>query len=205
MDDFSDIIEVLIVEDEDRLRAGLMRALPSMGFAPVEAASAEAAIIQMEQHSCDVLLVDLKLPGMSGMDFFETVRGRWPHAQVIVVTGYGDLDAAKRAVHLDAVEFLTKPVTLAELEKAIGRACQRRHEVGRLRPVIQATLESASCRDSLTDDQPRSLQELERQHILAALTRNHGNRTAAAAELGISRRTLHYRLRDYQRLGMFDK
>ena len=242
MSDNESAIRVLIVEDEQRLREGLLRAIPAMGFTPIGAASGETGLQIMQQEPCDVILLDLNLPDMSGIALFEKVRATWPATQVVIVTGYGDLDSAKQAVHLDAVEFLTKPCTLAELEEAIGRACQRRYEFERLSPVVDSASLGAGADEKImkqspsgsndqthlktnistsmqgengiedqdnvnqeTDekaDAPKSLQELEREHILAALERNHGNRTAAAVELGISRRTLHYRIREYQRLGL---
>ena len=189
---------VLIVEDEARLREGLRRAVPAMGYVPITAGSAEEAMALMERDPCEVILLDLRLPGMNGMAFFEIVRQRWPRTQVIVATGYGDLDSAKRAVHLEAVEFLTKPCTLSDLESAIGRACQRylSNAAGANRKPALAAIDAAPV-EPLADATGRSLDDLEREHILAALERHHGNRTAAAEELGISRRTLHYRLREY--------
>ena len=109
---------VLVVEDEMRLRKGLLRAIPAMGFVPLEAGSAEEAIKVMERDACEVILLDLRLPGMGGMDFFEIVRKRWPETQVIITTGFGNLDTAQKAIHLDAVEFLTKPCALHDLELA---------------------------------------------------------------------------------------
>lgn len=196
---------VLVVEDEARLRQALMRAIPAMGFGPLEAGSAEEALKIMERDPCEVILLDLRLPGMNGMAFFEIVRQRWPDTQVIITTGYGNLEAAQKAVHLDAVEFLTKPCALHDMEMAIARACQRNllaTRRGKAKPaLVDIAEEPAPVQAPATGAQPKSLQELERQHILAALERNGGNRTAAAQELGISRRTLHYRLKEYQSQG----
>ena len=195
---------VLVVEDEARLRQGLARAIPAMGFAPIEAASAEEAIKLMEQDPCEVILLDLRLPGMQGLDFFDLVRNRWPSTQVIITTGYGNLEAAQKAIHLEAVEFLTKPCALQDLELAIARACHRNLLAVRRtqspKPAFQTpAFESSDTTPDHGESKPaKSLEELEREHILAALERNDGNRTAAALELGISRRTLHYRLKAYQ-------
>jgi len=117
-----------------------------------------------------------------------------------VLTGFGDLDTAKRAIRLDVSDFLTKPCALGDIELALDRARQRRLAVNE---------PTASPNDSLTaappppaKPVPMTLEELERQHILASLERNGGNRTATAAELGISLRTLYYRLETYQRQGL---
>lgn len=199
---------VLVVEDEPRLRQGLMRAIPAMGFAPVEAGSAEEAIKVMERDPCEVILLDLRLPGMSGMEFFDIVRQRWADTQVIVTTGYGNLEAAQKAIHLDAVEFLTKPCALHDMEMAIARACHRNllsiRRAQSPKPALQSTPDKASPASApgVETTAAKSLDEMEREQILAALERNDGNRTAAALELGISRRTLHYRLKEYQAKGM---
>jgi two-component system, response regulator RegA len=143
---------------------------------------------------------------MGGMEVFERVRERWPETQVIVLTGFGDLEAAKQAIHLDVVEFLTKPCHLGELEQALDRA-RRRIEEARPLPEVIDDSEPESARAPAAPvelAQPGSgakLEEVERQHILAALARHKGNRAAAAAELGISLRTLYYRLSEYQKQG----
>lgn len=197
---------VLIVEDEARLRQGLMRAIPAMGFAPLEAGSAEEALKVMERECCEVILLDLRLPGMNGLAFFEIVRERWPATQVIITTGYGSLEAAQKAIHLDAIEFLTKPCALRDMELAIARACQRNLLAARKgsagKPALQAAALAPTPASPAESTPGQSLEELERQHILAALERSGGNRTAAALALGISRRTLHYRIKEYQSKGM---
>ncbi len=100
---------VLLVEDESRLREMLLRAIGEMGFEPVGAGSAEQAQRTMEHRPAPVVIVDLNLPGASGLDLLRTVRSRWPATQAIVLTGFGDLDAARQAIRLDVVDFLTKP------------------------------------------------------------------------------------------------
>ena len=121
---------------------------------------------------------------------------------MIILTGFGDLEAAKRAIHLDVVDFLTKPCPLDELELALDRA--------RTRCVKNAPPEAAEVpgRDFQFAAEPApppaglSLEELEQRHILAVLEKHNGNRAATAAELGISLRKLYYRLGQYQKQGL---
>lgn len=188
-------IRVLVVEDESRMRELLARAIESWGLPTLAARSAEEALRLMESDPARIALLDLNLPGMSGMECFEEIRRRWPQTQVIILTGFGDLDSARRAIHLDVVEFLTKPCHLGELEVAIDRARRRLAEPD----ALPQTLEPSD--DPSAADAPATLDELERQHILAALARHNGNRAATAAELGISLRTLYYRLNEYQKQG----
>lgn len=194
---------VLIVEDEPNLRQMLMRAVRDMEFIAVSAASAEAAVPLMRQDPAEILVLDLNLPGMSGIEFLQLCRREWPEVQAIILTGYGDLTAAQQAIHLDVVDFLTKPCSLAEIEAALDRALRRRINAERKVPPDDlfrqtATIEEQGERDP---QKARTLDELERQCILAALDRHQGNRAAAAAELGISIRKLYYRLAEYQRQG----
>jgi DNA-binding NtrC family response regulator len=206
---------VLVVEDEVRLRTMLSQALKQMGFQATLAPSAEAATRALSQASYDILILDLNLPGMGGMEFLDSLRRQHRDLQVIILTGFGDLDAAKKAIHLDVAGFLTKPCALGELEVALDRAQKRRR--GQI--VGQAPLASAMefepappanpiatnpLKDSANpqDTGPVSLEDLEEQHILSTLRKNGGNRAATANELGISLRKLYYRLGEYQRKGL---
>ena len=197
--------EVLIVEDEVRLREMLTRAIREMGFSPTGVGSAEAALRSLDQQPCDIVILDLNLPGMHGMDLLEQLRHREPDVQVIILTGFGDLDAAKRAIHLDVVEFLTKPCALGSLEQAIDRARRRRFKM--MQPDLPAPEEEPPqfSPPPASDADPSSnvsLEEMEQRHILAVLEKNRGNRSATAAELGISLRKLYYRLGQYQKQGL---
>jgi two-component system response regulator RegA len=188
-------LRVLIVEDEARMRDLLVRVFESWQLGAIPARTAEEALRLMEQLPCQIVLLDLNLPNMGGMECFERIRQRWPDTQVIILTGFGDLESARRAIHLDVVEFLTKPAHLGELEGAIDRALRR---LGAPAP------ESPPQPDPQPADEqppPRKLADLERQHILTTLAHHNGNRAATAAELGISLRTLYYRLQEYQQQG----
>ena len=205
--------QVLLVEDESRLREMLTRAVQEMGFVPTAAPQAEAAIRLLEQRGergFDILIVDLNLPGMGGLELLEQVKARWPTTQAIVLTGFGDLDAAKLAIRLDVVDFLSKPCPLGELEVALDRARNRRLKAAGIDPASVTPASEASR--AAAEDEPSegaaesppvpSLEEMEQRHILAVLEKNHGNRTATASELGISLRKLYYRLGQYQKQGL---
>jgi DNA-binding NtrC family response regulator len=182
---------VMIVEDEPRMRELLEHALRGWGFGVSVARSGEEGLRLADAAPPNVALLDLDLPGMDGLEFFDRLRDRIRHVQGIVLTGFASLDAARQAVHMDVVEFLTKPCHLGELEKALERALRR------LPPPRYpgAALTAPTTAEGLT------LDEVERQHILASLDRNNGNRTVTAQELGISRRTLYYKLEEYQHCG----
>lgn len=183
---------VLIVEDESRLRELLQRALSGWGFEAATARSGEEAVRLNDAQPFDIAILDLNLPSMDGLETLRRIRERSPHVQAIILTGFASIESAKQAVHLDVVEFLTKPCHLGELEQAIDRALRR------MAPTPPAVLDQP---DLPVPAAGVTLDEVERQHILAALRRNNGNRTATAQELGISRRTLYYKLEEYQKQG----
>ncbi|HEX4055585.1 MAG TPA: response regulator [Tepidisphaeraceae bacterium] len=188
-------VRVLIVDDEVRLRDVLTRAIASWGFQVAGARSAEEALRLMNASKFDVSIVDLNLPGINGIELFEKLRAIHPGHQVIVLTGFGNLESARAAIRLDVVDFLEKPCPLGELEKSLHRATQRL-----ARPMPQP-LEEEAAADPESGEPVQTLEDVEREHIISALRRNHGNRTATALELGISRRTLQYKLSEYQQQG----
>jgi DNA-binding NtrC family response regulator len=200
---------ILIVEDERRLREMLLAYITEMGLDPTGASSAESALKLLEHQPFATALVDLNLPGMSGMDFCQRVRQHWPSTQLIILTGFGDLESAKRAIRLEVVDFLTKPCGMDNLEAALGRArlrwLDRWLATADQRPApTPPRSHNESAPAPLTTPLPHgvSLDDMERQLIIAALHRHDGSREAAAAELGISVRKLYYRLRQYQQRGL---
>jgi DNA-binding NtrC family response regulator len=188
---------VLIVEDEPRMRELLHRAVTGWGFDVTVARSGEEALRHAADHPPHIVLLDLDLPGINGLETFEKLREKHADLQAIVLTGFGSLDAARKAIHLDVVEFLTKPAPLGDLEHALDRAIRR------LAPTLP-TASGPIVPDAFDAEPPpagQTLAEVERRHILETLGRNNGNRTATATELGISRRTLYYKLAEYQKDG----
>jgi DNA-binding NtrC family response regulator len=178
-------MRVLIVDDEPRLRTLLLELVRDQGCACDVAVSAEQAMAILRRTPPDVLLLDLNLPGASGLEFLQQLRASGWHGQVIVISAFGNLASAQRAIDLDVCAFLSKPFDLAAVEQALERARQR------LEPTSLPTPAS----NELTEvPAGQSLAEIERAHILSTLERCHGNRSAAARALGISRRTLYNKL-----------
>jgi len=191
---------VLVVEDETRLREMLLKAIPDMGFPVKGTRTAEDALRIMEQDPYEIVILDLNLPCMSGLEFCEAVHSRWPRTRVIILTGFGDLSTAQKAIRLQVVDFLTKPASLGDIEASLERARRNWQQ------QAAAELESLVVEPEPDGEEPdgevrATLEDVEREHILAALDRNKGNRAATATELGISVRTLYYRLAEFQRQG----
>ena len=200
---------VLVVEDEMRLRNMLSQALKEMGFHATLVGSAEAANRLLENQTFDILILDLNLPGASGIELLTQLRKNNSDIQAIIMTGFGDLDAARQAIHLDVVEFLTKPCSLGSLESALDRASKRRKGQIVTDAANHATMlefqepVKPSAVAIPTDDAAAlSLEEIEQRHILEVLNKNDGNRVLTAEQLGISLRKLYYRLGEYQKKGL---
>lgn len=186
-------LDVLVVEDEPRLRELLTDVIPEMGMGVRTARSGEEALRMIKDHPPAMAVLDLHLPGMDGMQLLARMREDGWGGPAIILTAFGSLAAAKQAIGLDVCDFLEKPCRLAELEQALDRARRR------LQIVPEVTTDTPAPADlPPAPEHPVTLADAERQHILAVLKRHNGNRTRAAAELGISRRTLHYRLAAYR-------
>ena len=188
---------VLVVEDEPRMREMLMRSVSEMGLPARAAGSAEEAARVLSREPVTILMLDLNLPGTGGLEFLEQVRRDHPHLQAIVITGFGSLEAARVAIHLNVIDFLTKPFTLDDLDAALSRAQERLRALA-AQPTETSLAASAAEDAAAGTPSGSTLEEVEREHVLAVLSRNNGNRAAAARELGISERALYYRLSRYQ-------
>ena len=110
----------MIVDDEEAARYGMRRALSTLGYNITEAGSAEAARALLKQTEPDLLLLDVNLPGMSGLDFLREIKssnGNGP--LVIIVTAHGSERMAVEAVKAGAYDYLSKPFRLEEIETAL--------------------------------------------------------------------------------------
>lgn len=118
---------ILVVDDEEVVRTSYLRVLAS-GRCQVDAvADGEQALKAMEARSYDIVLLDLRMPGMDGMAVLEAMKRRWPEGEVIVITGYPSVDAAKEAIRLGACDFLAKPLAPGKVIEAANSAMEKKH------------------------------------------------------------------------------
>jgi signal transduction histidine kinase len=116
-------LRILVVEDDEDFGEGLVRRLEKKGLQPAWARTAEEALRRVGDGPCDVIVCDVKLPGMDGMAFLAEVRKKGLDIPVIMLTGYGSLESAKESVRLDAFDYLLKPLdTLEDLLDPIRKA-----------------------------------------------------------------------------------
>ena len=114
----NDKANILIVDDEEVVRLSHLRSLKGMGCNMRLAEDGTAALSAMEKEAFDVILLDLRMPDLDGMDVLRTVKKRWPDCEVIVITGYPSIESAKEAVRLGAYNYLAKPLCPDEVVKA---------------------------------------------------------------------------------------
>ena len=113
---------ILIVDDEEVVRHSHLRSLAGTACNTRVAENGKTALDIMEQHSIDVILLDLRMPDIDGMDVLKTLKHRWPDSEVVVITGYPSIESAKQAVRLGAFNYLVKPLGPEEIVKAANDA-----------------------------------------------------------------------------------
>ncbi|MEM8886222.1 MAG: sigma-54 dependent transcriptional regulator, partial [Planctomycetota bacterium] len=149
------VTRVLVVEDESYVAESLVALLERHEFAPVAVATAEEAL---EQPACDVVLADLKLPGMSGVELLRKLKDRDPSLPVLLLTGHGSIADAVEAMRAGALDFLTKPVEPDVIVERLRKAVERRtieRERDRWRNDTELVAESPAMRRLL--DQVESI------------------------------------------------
>lgn len=133
-------MDILLIDDEKIVRDTLLAFLADEGYAVRSAATGEDGLWQLEERPADLVLTDLKMPGISGLEVLRRVRESWPGTEVVLITGYASVEDAQEALRRGAYDFLLKPVRLAHLE-AVVRRCSERIKFARdnreLRRVVE--------------------------------------------------------------------
>jgi EAL domain-containing protein (putative c-di-GMP-specific phosphodiesterase class I) len=117
---------VLVVDDDEALARSTQRVLEKVGYAVTVAHDGNAAIEAIKAHPFDVILSDIQMPGMSGVDLLRVVRAYDLDVPLILVTGAPTLETAMEAVSLGALQYLSKPTPTDEIVKAVARASKLR-------------------------------------------------------------------------------
>lgn len=130
---------VLVVDDETNMQTVMRMVLEDAGYSVITAGSGEEAFPHIDNPDLDVVISDIRMPGMGGEAFLARVRGERPNVPIIVVTAHGTIKSAVRAVSTGASDYLTKPFEPEELEMAVHNAIKLRdilHENQRLKAVV---------------------------------------------------------------------
>jgi two-component system response regulator HydG len=119
-------IRVLVVDDEEGAREGLRKLLKLEGYDVTLAEDGVAAMERVNEHPPDVVVTDLKMPRMDGMQLLARIKELYPELPIIVVTAFGDVASAVAAMRKGAEHYLVKPVDVDELQVALEKAVERR-------------------------------------------------------------------------------
>jgi signal transduction histidine kinase len=117
--------DILLVDDEEGLRKVLGLSLMDRGYNIHTAGDGSQALALFEQVRPEIVLTDIKMPGMDGIDLLRAIKQRDPDTEIIMVTGHGDIDLAIKSLKFDATDFITKPIDDDILDIALKRAEER--------------------------------------------------------------------------------
>jgi two-component system response regulator RegA len=168
---------LLVVDDDDAFRTRLVRALRERGLDATGAADYDQAMQAARAETPELALVDLRLPGRSGLDLVRDLKGLDATTIVVVLTGYGSIATAVQSLQLGATTYLTKPLDADQIIAAFDQ------------PGVSASGRAAA------PVQP--LARVEWEHIQRVLADCDGNVSHAARLLGIHRRSLQRKLSKY--------
>jgi two-component system response regulator RegA len=171
---------ILIVDDDEPFRHRLARAFADRSYDTSTAGDYEEAVAQAELDSPEFAVVDLRMPGRSGLELVQALRGIDPATKIVVLTGYGSIATAIDAVRLGATYYLPKPADADDIVAAFAR--------GDAPPLEPPEPDY---------QQAPSLARAEWEHINRVLSDCGGNISEAARRLGIHRRSLQRKLQKY--------
>jgi len=118
-------LRLLLVDDEDDFRRATSAALTRRGFVVTEAAGGEEALAAVQRQRPDTVILDLKMPGMGGIETLQGIRKIDATLPVIILTGHGDFETAMAGIKLDIVDFLQKPVDMDRLARHVRRVLEQ--------------------------------------------------------------------------------
>ncbi|MEJ2154403.1 MAG: response regulator [Desulfobacteraceae bacterium] len=146
---------ILLVDDEPGLRKVLGIALADLGYEVIKAPDGQAGLRLFQRRLPSIVLTDVKMPGMGGIELLRAIKRIKPETEVIMITGHGDMDLAVRSLKYEATDFITKPISDPALEIALKRA----HERIALREQLRQYTENL---EKLVAEKTRKLLDAER-------------------------------------------
>jgi two-component system NtrC family sensor kinase len=117
--------KIVLIDDEEDIREILAIALQDSGYQVRTAADGASGLLLCEEFSPQIVITDIRMPGVDGLQVLETVKRKYPDTEVVVATAFGEMDLAIRALQLDASDFITKPIGDETLYLALKRAQKR--------------------------------------------------------------------------------
>jgi anti-anti-sigma factor len=139
---------VLVIDDEKPTIAMFRLLLGACGYEVLTAGNGPAGLEVFEAEKPPIVLTDIRMPGMDGLEVLERIKEMDPDTEVIVMTGHGDLDLAVKALDLNATDFIDKPIRKTDLDSALRRAEERRKLAkGQVSQISLQTLEDVYILD----------------------------------------------------------
>lgn len=136
---------ILVVDDEPLIRSGLARALRLSGFDADVACSGDEALVKLRSAIYDVMVLDLKMPGMNGVEVMQRAHVMCPSLQIVILTGHATLESAISAVKSEADDYLRKPTSAHQVIEVVARVLRRRAYRQRQKRLVQTISQAAEA------------------------------------------------------------
>lgn len=128
---------ILVVDDEGAIRYSIGKTLQRVGYQVSAASSAEEAINFLDEQIFDVVLTDIRMPGISGVELLGIIKEKAPDAIVILMTAYASLGTAVEALRLGAHDYLIKPISSQDIRQSVARGLERAQNLRRRRQLLE--------------------------------------------------------------------
>ena len=129
---------ILVVDDEGAIRYSVSKTLQRVGYTVHEAASGEEALEMMKKDDYDVVLTDIRMPGLTGVELLKRIKEVAPDAIVILMTGYASLGTAVESLRLGAHDYLIKPSSSQDIRQSVAKGVERAQNLKRRRALLDA-------------------------------------------------------------------
>src|SRR5574341_1216509 len=144
-------VHILVVDDEVNIRNALVTMLEKKGYQVRGVGTAEEALEQLEAGGMDLVITDMKMPGIGGMELLRRLKNQWPDTEVVVMTAYGSINAAVEAMRLGAYDYLTKPIDRERFPIVIDKALER-HALATENKQLRDRLETRTRFDQMVGE-----------------------------------------------------
>jgi DNA-binding response OmpR family regulator len=138
MDNSNETAHILVVDDEGAIRYSVSKTLQRIGYEVDEASSGEEALEMMVKREYDVVLTDIRMPGLTGVELLKRIKDVSPDAIVILMTGYASLGTAVESLRLGAHDYLIKPSSSQDIRQSVARGVERARNLKRRRALLDA-------------------------------------------------------------------